>query len=121
MIGKKLMSLVLATFLSINAAFTVIAETPSTTMENSGAYLFEWRPIDFGDGQSFAILVGGNMLSESNVILNRGYDYGYTFNPSLYPRPWGQVPDLVNIDGVWGIPENWSITRSVSIFIIALS
>ena len=25
-----------------------------------------------------------------------------------YPRPWGQVPDLVNIDGVWGIPENWS-------------
>ena len=25
-----------------------------------------------------------------------------------YPRPWGTAPDLVNIDGVWGIPENWS-------------
>ncbi|RJW46159.1 choline-binding protein [Clostridiales bacterium TF09-2AC] len=109
MTGKKLKSLVLAAFLSLTAAITTIAETPSTTMESSGAYLFEWRPVDFGDGQSFAILVGGNMLSESNVILNRGYDYGYTFNPSLYSRPWGQVPDLVNIDGIWGIPENWSI------------
>ena len=25
-----------------------------------------------------------------------------------YARPWGTVPDLVNIDGKWGIPENWS-------------
>ena len=25
-----------------------------------------------------------------------------------YSRPWGTVPDLVNIDGKWGIPENWS-------------
>lgn len=107
MMGKKLKSLVLAAFLSISAASAVMAETTSTTMESSGAYLFEWRPVDFGNGQSFAILVGGNTISESNVILNRGYDYGYTFNPMAYPRPWGQVPDLVNINGVWGIPENW--------------
>ena len=25
-----------------------------------------------------------------------------------YQRPWGTVPDLVNVDGKWGIPENWS-------------
>ena len=77
-------------------------------MENCGAYLFEWRPIDCGNGNYFAILVGGNTLNESNVILNRGYDYAYTFEPMTYSRPWGTVPDLVNIDGKWGIPENWS-------------
>ena len=42
------------------------------------------------------------------MILNRGYDYAYTFEPMTYSRPWGTVPDLVNIDGKWGIPENWS-------------
>lgn len=25
-----------------------------------------------------------------------------------YSRPWGTAPDLVNVDGKWGIPENWS-------------
>ena len=24
-----------------------------------------------------------------------------------YPRPWGEVPTLNNVDGVWAIPENW--------------
>ena len=42
------------------------------------------------------------------MILNRGYDYAYTFDPMTYQRPWGTVPDLVNVDGKWGIPENWS-------------
>ena len=64
--------------------------------------------FDCGNGNYFAILVGGNTLNESNVILNRGYDYAYTFEPMTYSRPWGTVPDLVNIDGKWGIPENWS-------------
>ena len=40
------------------------------------------------------------------MILRRGYDYAYTFNPQQYPRPWGTVPDLVNVNGLWGIPEN---------------
>ena len=88
-----------------------LAATPdisnAVVMENCGAYLFEWRPVGYENGKYFAILVGGNTLNESDVILNRGYDYPYTFNPSL-PRPWGEVPDLVNIDGKWGIPENWS-------------
>ena len=74
--------------------------------KNCGAYLFEWRPIDCGNGNYFAILVGGNTITESNVILNRGYDYAYTFDPMTYTRPWGTVPDLVNVDGVWAIPEN---------------
>ena len=100
MIKRKLKAIMLAAALSISAAFTAFAAN-TTTMENSGAYLFEWRPVDCGDGHSFAILVGGNTINE-------GYDYAYTFNPMSYPRPWGQVPDLVNIDGVWGIPENWS-------------
>ena len=51
--------------------------------------------------------MGGNTLNESDVILNRGYDYAYTFDSSK-PRPWGQVPELVNINGLWGIPENWA-------------
>ena len=107
MIKRKLKAIILAAALSVSAAFTAVAAN-TTTMESCGAYLFEWRPVDCGDGQAFAILVGGNTINESDVILRRGYDYAYTFNPMTYSRPWGQVPDLVNIDGVWGIPENWS-------------
>ena len=109
MFKKKIAAIFLA--LSVSMALPIIsfADTPTTTMENAGAYLFEWRPVDCGDGVAFAILVGGNTINESNVILNRGYDYAYTFESLTYPRPWGTVPDLVNIDGVWGIPENWSV------------
>ena len=57
------------------AALADTADQGVTTMENCGAYLFEWRPIDCGNGHYFAILVGGNTIAESNVILNRGYDY----------------------------------------------
>ncbi|MGN0333022.1 MAG: N-acetylmuramoyl-L-alanine amidase family protein [Lachnospiraceae bacterium] len=104
---KNWLILGLTAALSFGSAFSSLA-AETITMENCGAYLFEWRPVDCGDGRAFAILVGGNTLTESNVILNRGYDYAYTFNPMAYPRPWGTVPDLVNIDGVWGIPENWA-------------
>ena len=85
-----------------------MAATPenATVMENCGAYLFTWRPVDCGNGEYFVILNGQNTISESNVILNRGYDYAYTFDSS-YPKPWGQVPDLVNVNGLWGIPSNW--------------
>lgn len=107
MIKRKLKAVLLAAALSISSAITAFAAN-TTTMENCGAYLFEWRPVDCGDGHSFAIIVGDNTIVERNVILRRGYDYAYTFNPMKYPRPWGQVPDLVNINGVWGIPENWS-------------
>lgn len=99
MIKRKLKAILLAAVLSVSTVFTAFAAT-STTMENSGAYLFEWRPVDCGDGHSFAILVGGNTINESDIILRRGYDYAYTFNPMTYSRPWGQVPDLVNINGV---------------------
>ena len=97
--------------LSLVAASPVVslADTTDqgvTTMENCGAYLFEWRPIDCGNGHYFAILVGGNTIAESDVILNRGYDYAYTFNSLVYGKPWGQVPELVNVNGVWAIPEN---------------
>lgn len=89
-------------------AFAAEATTTTTTMENCGAYLFEWRPIDCGNGNYFAILVGGNTIQESDVILNRGYDYAYTLDSMNYSRPWGTVPDLVNVNGVWAIPENCS-------------
>ena len=88
MIKRKLKAIMLAAALSVSAAFTAFAAN-TTTMENSGAYLFEWRPVDCGDGHSFAVLVGGNTINESDVILRRGYDYAYTFNPMTYPRPWG--------------------------------
>ena len=112
MIRRKLLVLGTALCIAVSAnVITSFAETTTantTTMENCGAYLFEWRPIDCGNGNYFAILVGGNTLNESDVILNRGYDYAYTFEPMTYSRPWGTVPDLVNVDGKWGIPENWS-------------
>ena len=109
MIKKHLIIFGLVAALSAGAAVQSFANTAnSITMETSGAYLFEWRPVDCGDGVSFAILVGGNTVNESDVILNRGYDYAYTFEPMTYSRPWGTAPDLVNVDGVWGIPENWS-------------
>ena len=109
MIRKRILILGTAMLIGLSSTIPTLAETaPSITMENSGAYLFTWRPVDYGNGQSFAILVGGNTINESDVILNRGYDYGYTFQPNKYSRPWGQVPDLVNAGGVWAIPDNWS-------------
>ena len=103
---KKLLTIMLACALSLGCSVSAMADENVTTMENSGAYLFTWRPIDCGNGRSFAILVGGNTIQESDVILRRGYDYAYTFNSLQYSRPWGTVPDLVNVNGLWGIPEN---------------
>ena len=87
MFRKKIAALCLALATSLSFAMPAFADTSTTTMENAGAYLFEWRPVDCGDGTSFAILVGGNTISESNVILNRGYDYAYTLNPRPIPDP----------------------------------
>ena len=88
------------------AVFADTAASATVTMEPCGAYLFEWRPVDCGNGRAFAILVGGNTLTESDVILKRGYDYNYTFNPNSAARPWGTVPDLVNYNGIWAVPDN---------------
>ena len=111
MFKKHLLCFGLAAVMAVSSSYPAYAAVNTslsgTTMENCGAYLFEWRPIDCGNGNYFAILVGGNTIAESNVILNRGYDYAYTFDPMTYARPWGTVPDLVNVDGVWAIPENW--------------
>lgn len=105
---KKFLAFLLAMAMSAACPAAVYADTNTgvTTMENCGAYLFEWRPVDCGNGHYFAVIVGGNTISESNVILNRGYDYAYTFNPQQYPRNWGQVPELVNVNGLWAVPEN---------------
>ena len=99
---------VISAVLAATSPFSSFANSTSNEiiMENCGAYLFEWRPVDCGNGRAFAILVGGNTIAESNVILSRGYDYAYTFNSLTYARPWGAVPDLVNVDGIWAIPEN---------------
>lgn len=106
---KRIAAIGLACALSLGTSAAVYADIASgITMENCGAYLFGWRPVDYGEGHYFAILVGGNTLQESDSILNRGYDYAFTFDNSI-ARPWGQVPDLVNINGIWGIPENWSL------------
>ena len=47
--------------------------------------VYKRQPVDCGNGHYFAILVGGDTLEERNVILNRGSDYAYTFNPMAYP------------------------------------
>lgn len=98
----------LVTALAVSSPTIALADSniSTITMEPCGAYLFQWRPIDCGNGRAFAILVGGNTIQESNVILNRGYDYAYTNYANIYPRPWGHVPELVNVNGIWGIPEN---------------
>ena len=75
MLRKKLLMSLMVFSISISCAFPAAAETATVTMENCGAYLFEWRPVDCGDGQYFAILAGGNTIYEGDVILNRGYDY----------------------------------------------
>lgn len=110
MIKKSLYAIAITLCIAVSSVITVWADTtaaPTVVMENCGAYLFEWRPVDCGNGHYFAILVGGNKIKEEDVVLNRGYDFAYTFNSSL-PKPWGQeVPDLAYVNGVWGIPENW--------------
>lgn len=108
MFKKKIAALCLTLAASLFCMIPTYANS-ATVMENAGAYLFEWRPVGYDNGKSFAILVGGNTINESDVILSRGYDYAYTFESLTYSRPWGTVPDLVNIDGVWGIPENWGV------------
>ena len=98
MIKKTWATFCLALSIAVVSPVASLADTVNqevTTMENCGAYLFEWRPVDCGNGHYFAILVGGNSIAESDVILNRGYDYAYTFNPQSYARTWGQVPELV--------------------------
>lgn len=103
---KQLLGIGMAFVLSFSSSIAFAEESANvTTMENCGAYLFQWRPVDCGNGRYFTILAGGNTIAENNVILSRGYDYAYTFDPS-YGRPWGQAPALVNVDGVWAIPEN---------------
>ena len=108
---RKMGCFSLALFLSVAPAASAVtaqaAPENTTVMENCGAYLFTWRPVDCGNGEYFVILNGQNTISESNVILNRGYDYAYTFD-STQPKPWGQVPDLVNVNGLWGVPSNWA-------------
>ena len=110
MFKKKYLVFLLAAAISAVSPTAIYADTNTnvTTMENCGAYLFEWRPVDCGNGHYFAVIVDSDTISESNVILNRGYDYAYTFNPQQYPRTWGQVPDLVNVNGLWAVPENQS-------------
>ena len=75
MLRKRLAVFCLAGLLAAVPSTMAYADTAaSVTMENCGAYLFEWRPVDYGNGQAFAILVGGNTINEGDVILNRGYD-----------------------------------------------
>ncbi len=106
---RRIAAIGLAVSLSLGTVVVSYANTSSgITMENCGAYLFGWRPIDYAEGQYFAILLGDNSIQESDVVLNRGYDYAFTFDNSI-TKPWGQVPALANINGVWGIPENWSL------------
>ena len=102
-----IVSLTMVNALAIQAAPS--AEAAVVSVENCGAYLFEWRPMEYGSGRYFAILAGGDTIAEKDVILNRGYDYAYTFASASYPKPWGQAPQLVNMEGTWGIPENWHL------------
>ncbi len=97
MLKKKLTTLAVAIGITLSISIPAFAShiESETTMENAGAYLFDWRSIDCGNGRYFAIIAGGDTLYESNVILKRGYDYAYTFYPNMYSRPWGQIPDLV--------------------------
>ena len=76
---RKALLFSMALSLSAPAAsglMTAYAAAPenATVMENCGAYLFTWRPVDCGNGEYFVILNGQNSIAESNVILNRGYD-----------------------------------------------
>ena len=84
MLRKQLLIAGLTMSMAFTPALPVFAAettTTTTTMENCGAYLFEWRPIDCGNGNYFAILVGGNTIQESDVILNRGYDTPILWTP----------------------------------------
>ena len=64
MLKKHLLTVGLAVLLARPALYLFLQKqhpptSTTTTMENCGAYLFEWRPIDCGNGNYFAILVGG--------------------------------------------------------------
>lgn len=89
---KRIAAIGLAVSLALGAAAVSYADTTEgITMENCGAYLFVWRPVDLWKGHYFAIPAGGNTIQESDSILNRGYDYAFTFNNSI-PKPWGTGP-----------------------------
>ena len=75
MIKKKWMALGIALVLTSATPVVSFADTgnesSTTVMESCGAYLFEWRPVDCGNGHYFAILVGGNSIAERNVMILR--------------------------------------------------
>ena len=52
MLRKKVMTLCLTIVISLSLLMPVFAAT-ETVMEYCGAYLFEWRPVDCGDGKVF--------------------------------------------------------------------
>lgn len=108
MFKRRILTIAMALCLSVTSAMISLADTTQgVTMENCGAYIFTWRPVACGNGRYFAILVGGSsVLNEEDVVLNRGYDFEYSFDYTK-PKPWGNVPELAYVDGKWGIPENW--------------
>ena len=84
MFRNKIFAIVAALCISASGVITSWADTAQgITMENCGAYLFTWRPVDCGNGRYFAIISGGDTIKESDVVLNRGYDYAYTFDYTL--------------------------------------
>ena len=63
---KRIAAIGLAVSLSMGTVMASYANTAAgITMENCGAYLFGWRPIDYGEGQYFAILAGGNSIQQT--------------------------------------------------------
>ena len=86
MLKKKLTTLAVAIGITLSISIPAFAShiESETTMENAGAYLFDWRSIDCGNGRYFAIITGGDTLYESNVILERGY--GESRKIGLYCR-----------------------------------
>ena len=74
MFKKKLAIFALALALSTGTAVSAFADTTNkVAIENCGAYLFEWRPVDCGDGVAFAILVGA--MSPAFLKLIRSFTH----------------------------------------------
>lgn len=99
-VTKKLLTLGLSALMAVGSMTTAFAAECVATV-------YGQQPTDVGNDFYFAIIAGDTELQESDISLSSGV----TFNKSgwqFYGEPWGELPDLTQVNGQWAVPDTWN-------------